>query len=172
MLMGFLGLFLGVAEVPAAGPEGLLGIVLAYVVPPAVTVLCSLAGLALVRLGQWLRTKTQNEAVAAIEERVLGAAAVAVRDVEQRVRKTIALTTADGRVTREEAARLRQEALTAAREHLGGLGWEQLLALHGGSEGAAQGYLGRAIEAEVHDLPKGGRALGGATAPQNPVGTA
>lgn len=134
-------------------PEGLWGAFVAYVAPPLATALASLAAWALYRLSTYVQSRTRNERVRAIEERVFGAVAVAVRDIEQRVRPTIKQVGADGRVTSEEAARLRAEAWAAVRAQLGQLGWADLLELFGGDTMQAHRYIERAIEAEVLELP-------------------
>lgn len=133
-----------------AAPQSFVGVLVANLAPALATLVAAVASWAILQLAAWLKTKTHAEWALALEDRLALAVANAVRATEQTLRPTLALAAADGKVTAEEAAQLRAEALAAVKAQLGA-GWADLVRLAGGEDRAAEKVIG-AVEAEVHGM--------------------
>ena len=76
----------------------------------------------------------------------------AVREVQQVTVETIKSASADGKLTAEERAQVKQAAIDAVKSHLGTKGLGELAKILGLEGGAIERLLSTRVEAAVHDL--------------------
>ena len=130
----------------------LLSLFVQYVLPVVGTGVAALLGLALQKVLALLGARTQSTQLASTLMQVGDSVGAAVRHVEQTLRPAIQEATADGKVTPEEAAKLKQAAVDAVKAELGDRlgGMAKLLGL---TPEGVENFLARRIEAAVHELP-------------------
>lgn len=112
--------------------------------PLAVTILSTLAGLAL----NALRRRFNHEAADRALERLERVVALTVHEVEQTLTPAVRDAAADGKITAEEAKGLRLTALTKAKNILGDKGMKELKA----SAGDLEQLMHSVVEAKVREM--------------------
>lgn len=94
----------------------------ALILPFVGAVLLAAASALAVRANRWFQTKTANEELRAVFERLTLAARDAVAYVDANTKASQLAIAADGQVTPQEARLLQQQALDKAKEFLGAQG--------------------------------------------------
>jgi hypothetical protein len=116
---------------------------------PVITFLLTAALAAGVR---WLSAHTQSEYLRQALVRLNDTVATAVKDVQQRTVDAIRKDAPDGKISPEQAAKIKADAIAIVKDQLGAKGLTQLATVLGISGGAIDALLGSRIEAAVHDL--------------------
>jgi len=129
--------------------------VLAVVVPLAIGALCAGAVYALAKLGQLLGNKAKANRMWLLLVKVEELAVAIVRDVEATVKPEAQRLTADGRLSPDEARRLRDLAMARLKTSLGERGREQLGSVLGLAGVAVEGFLAGKVESAVAAVKQG-----------------
>lgn len=111
------------------------------------------------KIAQYIQAKVKNEYLRGVLVRLDDAVLAAVREVQQVTVETIKSASADGRLTPDERARVKQAAIASVKSHLGMKGINELAKILGLETGAVDRLLSTRVEAAVHDL-KTSRANG------------
>jgi len=117
-----------------------------------VTVVLALITLIAARLSAYLREAGKGERLASAMLRLNDAVGTAVREIEQTVRPLVVAAAADGRITPEEAAQLKDAAMASARRYMGAHVGADLKKILGVTEDDFDRLLDAKVEAAVHDL--------------------
>ena len=105
-----------------------------------------------VKAAQLISAKVKNEYLRGVLVRIDDAVLVAVREVEQVTVDALKEANADGQLTAEERAKVKQAALDTVKSHLGLKGLAELAKVLGLEGGAIEKLLSSRVEAAVHDL--------------------
>lgn len=118
------------------------------------------------KVAQLIHAKVKNEYLRGVLVRLDDAVLVAVREVHQVTVEELKAASADGKLTPDERARVKQVAVDAVKSHLGKRGLAELAKVLGLGDGLIDKLLGTRVEAAVHDL-KQARAnpIGGVSGP-------
>ena len=111
------------------------------------------------KVAQYIQAKVKNEYLRGVLVRLDDAVLAAVREVQQVTVEAIKSASADGKLTAEERARVKQAAIDSVKSHLGMKGIAELAKILGLESGAVEKLLSPRVEAAVHDL-KVSRATG------------
>jgi len=106
------------------------------------------------KVAQFIHAKVKNEYLRGALARLDDAVLVAVREVHQVTVEELKATSADGKLTPEERARVKQVAIDAVKSHLGKRGIGELARVLGLEGGAIDKLLATRVEAAVHDLKR------------------
>ncbi len=104
------------------------------------------------KAAQYIAAKVKNEYVRGVLVRLDDAVLAAVREVQQVTVEAIKAGSADGKLTPEERARVKQAAIDSVKSHLGMKGIAELAKILGLEGGAIEKLLSTRVEAAVHDL--------------------
>jgi hypothetical protein len=104
------------------------------------------------KIAQYIQAKVKNEYLRGVLVRLDDAVLAAVREVQQVTVEAIKSASADGKLTAEERARVKQAALDSVKSHLGMKGIAELAKILGLESGAIEKLLSTRVEAAVHDL--------------------
>lgn len=132
--------------------------ILGEALPAIEAALAALLSWAAIELTRWLRTKTANAVAEGILTRLAGVVHQVVSELMQtsvsELRKATSPDSPGGRqITKEEAADLKDEALSKVRSYMGPKGFALLMKVLGFvSENEANDFIKSKIEAEVHAL--------------------
>jgi len=113
------------------------------------------------KVAQYIQAKVKNEYLRGVLVRLDDAVLAAVREVQQVTVEAIKSGSADGKLTPDERARVKQAAIDSVKSHLGMKGISELAKILGLETGAVDKLLSTRVEAAVHDL-KMNRANGAA----------
>lgn len=108
------------------------------------------------KVAQLISAKVKNEWVRGVLARLDDAVLNAVREVEQSVVAEIKAARADGKLTADERARVKAQAIESIRSHLGVKGLGELGRVLGLEDGCLEKLLSTRVEAAVHDLRRSG----------------
>ncbi len=75
-----------------------------------------------------------------------------VKNIQQTVVDDIKAASADGKISREEARRIKDNAIQQVLSYLGPKGCTELHGTLGLKDGAAESFIASKVEAAVHDL--------------------
>jgi hypothetical protein len=125
---------------------------------------------AVAKLAQYIQAKVQSEYLRGALVRLDDAVLASVREVQQVTVDTIKSASADGKLTPDERAKVKQAAIDTIKSHLGMKGIGELAKVLGLENGAIDRLLSTRVEAAVHDLKQARAANGlqgtvGATLP-------
>ncbi len=112
------------------------------------------------KLAQYIQAKVKSEYLRGVLVRLDDAVLAAVREVQQVTVEAIKAASADGKLTPEERAKVKQAAIDSVKSHLGTKGLAELAKILGLEGGAIEKLLSTRVEAAVHDL-KQARATNG-----------
>jgi hypothetical protein len=104
------------------------------------------------KIAQYIQAKVKNEYLRGVLVRLDDAVLAAVREVQQVTVEAIKSASADGKLTPDERARVKQAALDSVKSHLGMKGINELAKILGLETGAVDRLLSTRVEAAVHDL--------------------
>ncbi len=104
------------------------------------------------KIAQYIQAKVKNEYLRGVLVRLDDAVLAAVREVQQVTVEAIKSASADGKLTAEERARVKQAAIDSVKSHLGTKGLGELAKILGLEGGAVEKLLSTRVEAAVHDL--------------------
>lgn len=137
----------------AAASPTLLEQVMPHLVELAGTLLMGALTWAGVAVKNLIATKVQNEAVKGVLTRLDDAVFAVVKELEQTVAAGLREAAADGKITPEEVAKIKQAALDKVKSYVGPKGLDTALAVLGLKDASALDALisGR-VEAAVHDV--------------------
>jgi hypothetical protein len=111
------------------------------------------------KAAQYIQAKVKNEYLRGVLVRLDDAVLTVVREVQQVTVEAIKSGSADGKLTPDERARVKQAAIDSVKSHLGMKGISELAKILGLESGAVDKLLSTRVEAAVHDL-KASRANG------------
>ena len=111
------------------------------------------------KAAQYIQAKVKNEYLRGVLVRLDDAVLTVVREVQQVTVEAIKSGSADGKLTPDERARVKQAAIESVKSHLGMKGISELAKILGLESGAIDKLLSTRVEAAVHDL-KASRANG------------
>lgn len=117
------------------------------------------------KIAQYIQAKVKNEYLRGVLVRLDDAVLAAVREVQQVTVEAIKSASADGKLTAEERAGVKQAALNSVKSHLGMKGLGELAKVLGLDGGAVERLLSTRVEAAVHDLKVARASSGAATTP-------
>jgi hypothetical protein len=106
------------------------------------------------KVAQLVHAKVKNECLRGVLVRLDDAVLAAVREVHQVTVEELKAASADGKLTPEERARVKQVAIDAVKSHLGKRGIGELAKVLGLGDGAVDRLLATRVEAAVHDLKR------------------
>jgi hypothetical protein len=106
------------------------------------------------KVAQLIHAKVRNEYLRGVLVRLDDAVLAAVREVHQVTVEELKARSADGKLTPEERARVKQVAIDAVKSHLGKRGIGELARVLGLEGGAIDKLLATRVEAAVHDLKR------------------
>jgi hypothetical protein len=112
------------------------------------------------KLAQYIQAKVKSEYLRGVLVRLDDAVLAAVREIQQVTVEAIKAASADGKLTPEERAKVKQAAIDSVKSHLGTKGLAELAKILGLEGGAIEKLLSTRVEAAVHDL-KQARATNG-----------
>lgn len=115
------------------------------------------------KVAQLITAKVKNEYLRGVLVRLDDAVLSAVREVHQVTVEALKSARADGQLTPDERAQVKQVAVDGAKSYLGSKGLAELAKVLGLDLGGVDKLLGTRIEAAVHDL-KRARATNGVNA--------
>jgi hypothetical protein len=104
------------------------------------------------KVAQYIQAKVKNEYLRGVLVRLDDAVLAAVREVQQVTVEAIKSASADGKLTGEERARVKQAAIDSVKSHLGMKGIAELAKILGLESGSIEKLLSTRVEAAVHDL--------------------
>ena len=104
------------------------------------------------KVAQLITAKVKHEWLREVLIRLDDAVLNAVREVQQAVVNEIKAARADGKLTAEERARVKDRAIESIRSHLGMKGLAELTEVLGLEDGSVDKVLSSRVEAAVHDL--------------------
>ncbi len=105
-----------------------------------------------VKAAQLITAKVKNEYLRGILVRLDDAVMNAVREVQQVTVSAIKASSADGQLSADERALVKQAAINSIKSHLGSKGLAELAQVLGLEDGAIEKVLSTRVEAAVHDL--------------------
>jgi hypothetical protein len=111
------------------------------------------------KAAQYIQAKVKNEYLRGVLVRLDDAVLGAVREVQQVTVEALKSGSADGKLTPDERARVKQAAIDSVKSYLGMKGIAELAKILGLESGAVERLLSTRVEAAVHDL-KATRANG------------
>lgn len=149
VVIGALGVLVSLFGVAHAGEPGdsIRGQAISWGLDILGPVVAALAGWALLKVGAWLKTKTQNEQARALIDLAARSAGTAVRAVEATLRPTLKAAASNGKLTPNEGAALRVAALKAMKSDMGPAAAELLQKSLQLGRDEFDGWLGRQVEA-------------------------
>jgi hypothetical protein len=106
------------------------------------------------KAAQLINAKVKNEYLRGVLVRLDDAVLGAVREVHQVTVEELKAASADGKLTPDERARVKQVAIDAVKSHLGTKGLGELAKILGLGDGAVDKLLATRVEAAVHDLKR------------------
>ena len=104
------------------------------------------------KAAQYIQAKVKNEYLRGVLVRLDDAVLTVVREVQQVTVEAIKSGSADGKLTPDERARVKQAAIDSVKSHLGMKGIAELAKILGLEGGAVEKLLSTRVEAAVHDL--------------------
>ena len=104
------------------------------------------------KAAQYIAARVKNEYVRGALVRLDDAVLAVVREVQQVTVEAIKSGSADGKLTPDERARVKQAAIDSVKSHLGMKGIAELAKILGLEGGAIEKLLSTRVEAAVHDL--------------------
>jgi hypothetical protein len=120
-------------------------------------VIVALIGVLSAKLVELINAKAKNETVKGILARLTEAVTDSVGEVYQTEAEALKEAMADGKLTEEEKARLRQIAIDHAKSYLGPKGLAELMAVLGlATEGDADKVIGGKVEKAIYDAKRAG----------------
>lgn len=112
-----------------------------------------LASWASIELAKFIKAKTKNEALAGALVRLNDVVFTVVKSLNQTVVDGLKAANADGRVTPEEVAKIKADALALVKSHIGPKGLDELLYVFGlKDEAALDKFVSDKVEAAVGDV--------------------
>jgi hypothetical protein len=124
---------------------------LLHAILPIMLALVSLAGF---EIRKWIRQRVDNDATEGILLRLVDAVETTVKETQQTTIKQAKRAAKDGVITREEAAKIRDDAAKRVREYLGANGVAHLEKVF--DKDRLDAVIKSKIEAAVHDVKSGG----------------
>jgi hypothetical protein len=109
---------------------------------------------------QLITAKVKNEYLRGVLVRLDDAVLVAVREVQQVTVDGLKAASADGQLTPEERAKVKETALSTIKSHLGAKGLAEVANILGLENGTLDKLLSTRVEAAVHDLKAARTTLG------------
>ena len=106
------------------------------------------------RVGELVQAKVGNEALRGVLLRLQDAVVTAVKDLEQTIVADAKAAASDGRISREEARRIKDKAVRQVKSYLGPTGLKQLGEVLGLWELSVEDFIGSKVEASVLDLKR------------------
>jgi hypothetical protein len=113
-----------------------------------------------VKAAQLITAKVKNEYLKGVLVRLDDAVFAAVREVQQMTVDSLKAASADGQLTPDERAKVKQAAIDSIKSHLGAKGIGEIASILGLEDGAIDKLLSTRVEAAVHDL-KSARSVAG-----------
>ena len=113
-----------------------------------------------VKAAQLISAKVKNEYLRGVLVRMDDAVLAAVREVQQVTVDSLKAASADGQLTPDERAKVKQAAIDSIKSHLGMKGISEAAKILGLEDGAIDKLLSTRVEAAVHDL-KAARSVSG-----------
>ena len=104
------------------------------------------------KVAQYIQAKVKNEYLRGVLVRLDDAVLAVVREVQQVTVEAIKSGSADGKLTPDERARVKQAAIDSVKSHFGMKGISELAKILGLESGAVDKLLSTRVEAAVHDL--------------------
>jgi hypothetical protein len=129
-----------------------------HVAELAITLASLIGAYVLNRVQQWLRCKVDNERARGVLLRLTDAVENAVLEVEQTTSEALRAAAEDGKITSDEAEKVRQVALDAAKRQLGTHGVAELRQVLGDEE--VDELIGGRLEAHLARIKRGVLAAG------------
>ncbi len=117
-----------------------------------------------VKAAQLITAKVKNEYLKGVLVRLDDAVLAAVREVQQVTVDALKAASADGQLTSEERAKVKQAAIDSVKSHLGAKGIAAAAKILGLEDGAMDKLLSTRVEAAVHDLKTARSSSGPGTA--------
>ncbi len=117
-----------------------------------------------VKAAQLISAKVKNEYLKGVMVRLDDAVFAAVREVQQVTVDSLKAASADGQLTPDERAKVKQAAIDTIKSHLGAKGIAEVANILGLENGAIEKLLSTRVEAAVHDLKSARSASGPGTA--------
>jgi hypothetical protein len=117
-----------------------------------------------VKAAQLISAKVRNEYLRGVLVRLDDAVLAAVREVQQVTVDSLKAASADGQLTADERAKVKQAAIDSIKSHLGTKGIGEVAKVLGLEDGAVDKLLSTRVEAAVHDLKTTRAASGPGTA--------
>jgi len=106
------------------------------------------------RVGELIQAKVNNETLRGVLLRLDDAVVTAVKDLEQTIVADAKVAAADGKISREEARRIKDKAVRRVKSSLGPDGLKQLGSVLGLWELSVEDFIGSKVEASVLDLKR------------------
>ena len=106
------------------------------------------------RVGELIQAKVNNETLRGVLLRLDDAVVTAVKDLEQTIVADAKVAAADGKISREEARRIKDKAVRQVKSYLGPDGLKQLGTVLGLWELSVEDFIGSKVEASVLDLKR------------------
>ena len=115
-----------------------------------IILMTALISLALAYFTKWIRTKTSNEYLCGVMERLEKLANMIVKDVQQTVADELKKASKDGKLSREEMNQTFDAAFDLLKKYLGPVGLAELIRIFGIEQ--TDDFLKSKIEEAVHDI--------------------
>ena len=106
------------------------------------------------RVGELIQAKVSNETLRGVLLRLDDAVVTAVKDLEQTIVAEAKAAASDGKISREEARRIKDKAVRQVKSYLGPDGLKELGAVLGLWELSVEDFIGSKVEASVLDLKR------------------
>lgn len=117
-----------------------------------------------VKAAQLITAKVKNEYLRGVLVRLDDAVFAGVREVQQVTVDSLKAASADGQLTPDERAKVKQAAIDSVKAHLGMKGIGEAAKVLGLEDGAIDKLLSTRVEAAVHDLRASRSTTGPGTA--------
>lgn len=117
-----------------------------------------------VKAAQLISANVKNEYLRGVLVRLDDAVVAAVREVQQVTVDALKAASADGQLTPDERAKVKQAAIDSVKSHLGTKGIGEIASILGLEDGAIDKLLSTRVEAAVHDLKSARSSSGPGTA--------
>lgn len=136
------------------------------VVPALVTVLGTLVTVGVTRLNAILRSKVHNESFQCASNRLDKLVGDAVAEAERTLVREYQAASADGKLTKDEGLKVRDEVVEVVKRHLGERGKKELVGCLGHTDfSVVEGMIRTRIEAALGAMKNGASAKPGSTVP-------
>jgi hypothetical protein len=104
------------------------------------------------KLASFINAKVKNEYLKGTLARLNDAVLASVKEAQQVAVQGLKEANKDGKVTKEEAAKIKEDVLAVVKSHLGMRGLQELARVLGLDTEGVQKLLSSKIEAAVHDI--------------------